>query len=488
MEATDIEHGDLNVSDLSDLTHCTEPAPGNLNEFNSAIQNLKHTKGKNGKPAASSPPCNCVVLKNLDFNMSKDTLAEVLGRLLEGHGRFTNISLAGDKASGTFRGVAFVTFSSVKDASVALKVLNKVVINQRKVVAEYRRVRGNERKDTTVHDKRLKKGDYFASQPRRTAPSSSKHGEVPLGEEMTTDDINGSGRALDKRAQFFANRETGRRAEEYRRQDDQLPGSERDKMREVEFRKILIRFANGALRTEENESLQNLSSAVGNADEANIRDLVFDSTLTSFERRMVHLICDELQLGHISKTDEAGNRSLHVTRNSERAAEWAREELSSSQVSSPSNGRSRETRTRRNTRVGPASEFSAEDHMSRRNYFRPRAASAADGSADSSSGLLPPSYRVYTPKHQPSGPDGTLGFHARRKHHNVDAVVPADNTAKLSNNQDNHSFDKFPAAGGLKASAGVKQSGSKGNNSKKHRKQSVLNPSVPAFSPMNETP
>lgn len=477
------------------LPTATNAAPAAKSKDTNTSSSHFGQKPHKWKKSVSSPPCNCVVLKNLDYNMTREHLTEIVCRVMDKRSQFTSMSLVEDKATGTFRGMAFVTFASVRDAGVALEELSKLVINGRKVVTEYRRTRANERKDTSSHDKRQKKGDHQSSHPGKAANANLHSSEKQVGltkgiaaEDAATNSVDGgnSNKPFDKRALFFAKRDTERRADGQRRYDQEAT-SERDRMREAEFRKLLIEYSNGSIRVDGDGSTSNDNEENG---EAPVQDMLFDATLTSYERRMVHCICEELHLGHISRTDESGNRVLHVTRDMERAAEWAREAPAPSPP--PVHAKPPEPRTRggKNGRHGMDSISTTEEGLAamRRNYFRPRGVQGGDGGADSSGGILPPSYRVYTPKRQPSGPDGSIGFRHRMKYHGVEmpAVANAGNPVKSTDDLSRNGGTSNASSGGGGHKSGGKYGGTKGKGGK-GRKQSMLNPSVPAFSPVNGT-
>lgn len=378
-----------------------------------------HSQGKHGKRKAHhhnpSIPSNCIVLKNLDYSITQVTLEEVVCRVTGGCTGSVNISLVDDRTTGSFKGIAFANFHSIQDATNALGELSKMIINGRKVVAEYRRMRTGEK-----YEKRGKQNEYNYS-----GQTFEKNALINL-------DGRGAG---DKRAAFFARRESSRIKNE-RNRDGQ---SERDLEREAEFRNLLIEFGQGGLE-----------------DDCMTKDLVFDASLTSYERRMVHTICSELGLGHLSHADESGNRVLHVTKDAERALQWENDALEAKteahrqlQVQQPNKMGSKEKKMERPS--------ASDKKLLGITWFKPRSASITEGTLTGT--IRAPSYKVYVPARQPIGPDGTAGFGSR---------VGVRGNGGKGNNADVIMMDV----------EGVDQ-GEKGGT----RGRSALNPSVPPFSP-----
>lgn len=445
----------------------------------------KPQKWPTSSRTATLVPSNCVVLKNLDYNINQDSLAEVVRRVMTGRRDFVNMSLVTDKATDTFRGMAFVTFASVPDATAALTELGNVVINGRKVIAEFRRARAADRKESALLDKRPKKSAEVL------APPPKPH-EADGGAAVS--------KTVDKRALFFANRDTERRAGEHRRQEKDAAQTDRDRAREVEFRKLLSDYVNGALHRGPDDVSRDTE------DEGTTKDMVFDTSLTPFERRIVHRLCDELQLGHISRVDAAGHRVLHVTRDADRAAEWARETppvvARNDSTSSWPKGKgvaAKEAGKRRNVRDNGAPKPGVEA-TPRANRYTPRCGKTGDDAG--SGGLRPPSYKVYTPKGKPTGPDGTGGFHARRAYHGLEAEVETGVDAADDGSGDvrGKGGDGGVSNGGGDMETGRKKvvsgrngggpvaKGKGGGGKGRKTAPSGLNPSVPAFAPISGEP
>lgn len=369
-------------------------------------------------------------------------------RVTGGRKEFVNIALIDDKVTGSFRGMAFVNFHSTPDATAALAELSKMVINGRKVIAEYRRLRPGERERKEQQEKRAKKYDNYNYNNRQTF------------EKHITTETDPKGKTVDKRAIFFAKRDTVKKADEQKRQDEKV---ERDKERETEFRNLLLEYGEGELEHGED-----------------VKDLIFDASLTSYERRMVHEICSQLNLGHISRSDENGNRVLHVTRDAERAAEWKHE----AQELKKSESRKQSVEQRRKNKDGVNGGALTKEETQGISWFTPRAAMAkADGSNTSNSGIRAPSYKLYVPPCQPTGPDGSIGFKCR-----VGKAVcsPVDTTTAHDDDLDGEGSASCNGSHGIaemeevisQGMAKVEQKTNKGMHT-------TLNPSVPAFSPSN---
>lgn len=411
----------------------------------SASTSRKLPKWKNPSPP---PPTNCVVLKNLDYNITQITLEEVVRRVTGGRKEFVNIALIDDRTTGSFRGMAFVNFHTVSDATAALAELSKMVINGRKVIAEYRRLRPGEREK---QEKRTKKFDHYNNNNRQTF-------------EKDVQDTDERGVRVDKRVAFFAKRDTIRKVDEQKRNEEK---AERDKEREADFRKRLLEY-----------------NAMEVPDGDPIEDIVFEPTLTSYERRMVHTICDELELGHISRFDEGGNRVLHVTKDPEKKVEWdkeaeavkaAQKKEEAQKQKNKDNSSGLEWKKGDTTSGGPLTK----DELHGIKWFKPRSAMAASGElgeAATNSGIRAPSYKLYVPPRQPSGPDGTNGFSSRSacRQHEEENVVPAENwEGEVGEEKDCTINENGDCSQDKKAEQAAGKSSS----------NSMLNPSVPPFSP-----
>lgn len=378
----------------------------------SLLSHKKHSKWTghhNNAPAPSS----WVVLKNLDYSMTQVALEEVVRRVTGGRMGFVNISLVDDRATGSFKGMAFVKFHSTQNAAAALSELSKMVINGRKVIAEYRRMRPGE-----IHEKWGKKFDYSNHKTAEKDISISPY-------------VRGNG---DKRAAFFASRENARMQNEHN-PDDQ---SERYQEREVEFRNLLLEYGKRGL---ENDSVA--------------KDLVFDSSLTPYERRMVHKISSELGLGHISRVDEIGSRVLHVTKDVNRIVEWEKEALEAKAEAR------KQVQEHRYKKIHSMDQRCYGISVSKEalqgiNWFKPRSAGMTDGVQMGA--IRPPRYKLYVPVRQPTGPDGTVGFSSR--------VGRGRGGDRENSDVDMMDVRVVELVGKGKASGHV-----------------MLNPSVPAFSP-----
>lgn len=506
------------ASSSSGPTNANDQAGGSLRDGGNkpspaAVLKGVKWKGKSGRTQILS---DCIMLKNLDYKVTYDSLAKVIRHVMPDDRQFVELELVEDRIKGSFRGLAFVTFANDEDATLAIEELAKVVINGRPVFAEFRRVRATDR-----DNKYAKKLDAANSR----SSSNQSHGSLPFESSISASSTgaNSSGKGvkmLDKRPQFFANRANDRRFE--------ANLSERERERESEFRELLTNFAKGwtdETRADSNNSgdqgVENeppkespnsvavnhardtegseegganggeASGTSGAEDTSTTDDMVFDATLTSYERRMVHIICDELKLGHISRFDEEGSRVLHVTRDRQRAAEWAREEAENQSRSTGGI----EFGRRKNEKAEGGRGGDAEIERPKLNYYCPRQMAADGGGyAHGGGGIRAPTYRLYTPTRQPSGPDGSVGFNVRRKHHGLALATVAKEkegvvkTAKESKGKgksrkmDANTFDEDGENG---KDSKVQKGKGKGKGGGKGRKtsNSSLNPFVPAFSP-----
>lgn len=498
--ATDAQPDDPIVSPQASYPQ-SEASPVNASPANSrhekSLKWKNHHHSKNNPP----PPTNCVVLKNLDYNITQLALEEVVRQVTGGRKNFFNVTLIDDKATGTFRGMAFVNFHNVPDASAALTELARMVINGRKVVAEYRRLRPGERERKEAKEKAARdareakaaeakaKAEAKASKVKAAETSEDVHSKQTCNSAEDNADDASSGdspknsmsgtptpKQIDKRALFFAKRENAR--ENARRIDDSkrevsAEQAERDKVREAEFRKLLLEYSAGSLE---------------GGEAGMVKDLVFDSSLTSYERRMVHTICTELKLGHVSRLDEGGNRVLHVTKDLKRAAEWDKEagagglnqhhkKKERMQKELKENGHGKWAgESSKNDGGGGEGGFSREERAGLK-WFRPKAVKGNGADGGVGGVLKMPTYKVYTPKRQPIGPDGTVGFESRREYHGVSEATDGDEgdddvIDENINTSEMHGEDVEKEVDGERSNV---------------KKSSGLDPSVASFSPFTQS-
>lgn len=177
-------------------------------------------------------------------------------------------------------------------------------------------------------------------------------------------------------------------------------------------------------------------------------DLRFEADLTSYQRRIVHTLADEMGLGHLSVNvpDTAGDRTVMVTKDPARKALWAASAVSVFERSKKAREAAMERKqaklvASRGMAAAAAADARAQD-VSRLRFFRPSAARNAGGAGgggdaghragkaigdngggggegggggDTDGGIIQPDKaRLYVPPRQPTGPDGTVGFSARR--------------------------------------------------------------------------
>lgn len=430
------------------LTSTSEATPSEQ------VSHQRHHKWKHNQ--LPPPPSNSIVLKNLDYNITQATLEEVVRRVTGGANDFININLIDDKITGAFRGMAFVNFNTIAHATTALTELSKMVINNRKVIAEYRRMRTNERKD---YEKRHKKYDVYTQQSRQTFEKDIKPEK----------DANGV--MVDKRTAFFARRDTAKKDAQKQLGEK----SEKDKLREEEFRSILKKYDEGDL--EENTT--------------EIKDLLFDATLTAYERKTVHQLCAQLNLGHISRFDDDGNRSIHVTKDPERAAEWEKEtaELRAEnhklaldkKRKARENGNPEWKKNERNVSTPSTAELHGI------NWFKPRAAmNEAGEDANGGSGIRAPTYKTYIPPRNPKGPDGTIGFKSRLAlvdGNQKEQLANADTGSEGGAQSNGEVSDELVGESAAANPSPLATDPTASQNETAMIKPVALDPSVPAFSP-----
>lgn len=419
-------------------------------------------------PASPNP---CVVLKNLDYKITQGELEEVVRRVAGGRKEFVNLSLIDDRTTGQFRGMAFVNFHNVDDAANALAALGKMSINNRKVVAEYRRMRPGEKVFLPAH----------------SPPASKSRGvsRTTFERDVKTNGLDEHGKQIDIRKAFFSVRDNVKKADISR---EKLEKQQRDTEREAAFRKRLIDF---------------------NADAEQTEDIQFENDLTSYERRMVHLICDEIGLGHMSVLGDDGIRVLKVTKHPDRIKEWAeltvdirkaanerkdeekkrrKEEREAAKLAAmniapqvlnnPNNGNNSHGNNGHGIGNGNGNGFgngtpSKREKAEREGikWFKPRSAKVADGETiDDSNTIKVPTVQVYVPARQPLGPDGTIGFHRRK---------PKNPSEEENGNNDDGEDGADSKDAKIAATAAAK----KKNGFKASAAQTPLNPSVQPFTP-----
>lgn len=448
---------------------------------------------------ASPPPNSCVVLKNLDYGITAHELENVVREITGDRKSFVNVSLVEDRNTKSFRGMAFVNFHSVNDAQKWLPQLAQLRVNNRKVYAEFRRMRPGvkERREARVQ---RSKGSYNVSQFKR---STFEDDIVSRTDE--------NGNELDVRASFFAARENVKKAESYAAARAPDTQNYREKELEADFRVKLVEYRDGPVP--EGEEIQ---------------DVVFDQDLSSYERRIVHVLCDELGLGHVSRSVD-GARLLFVTKDpgrkelwevetadarkaaAEKAAEKAalaeekkkksREAQERARLEGAANGRSSspdgkvirsksdivsEAAAHGVLLRGPATE----EELKAINWskFRPKSAMTdKDGQGgEGTVGMLSkPSYKVYIPPRQPTGPDGTIGFTRRNANGSGEGLGQTadenpDNSPSKPGSEDANRAAKPDSGSDEGGSSGDMDTTGSGSVADGMRSFN-LNPNVPAF-------
>ncbi|PXF41652.1 RNA-binding post-transcriptional regulator cip2 [Gracilariopsis chorda] len=428
------------------------PSPKHHHSSNHHSSYNKNSKWKNNHHSPP-PPTNCVVLKNLDYNITRSILEDVVRRVTAGHNDFVSVNLIDDKYTGTFRGMAFVNFHTTRDATAALSELSKMVINDRKVIAEYRRLRPGEKKE---YEKRGgKKYDNYYHNHRQTF---EKHVEL---------EPDANGVAIDKRVAFFATRDHAKK--DAQKQFEMK--TERDKHRDAQFRALLVQYANGEL------------------ENGSAKDIVFDSSLTSYERKMVHHICDEMNLGHISRFDEQGNRVLNVTRDPERAAAWEKEAMEAKEEArkqaAEQKRKAKEDINFDRNKSEPTTPSPNAEELQGIQWFKPRAALNSDGDDKNTAlGIRAPTFKTYIPQRKPKGPDGTIGFTVRvkafeKKQAELTSATGGDVGNGIEENGQLSADDASSAASDASSGKSVASTPTKSGKSS----QRGLDPNVPPFSP-----
>lgn len=438
------------------------------------------TPRSNGLAPASPNPC--IVLKNLDYKISQGELEEVVRRVAGGRKEFVNLSLIDDRATRQFRGMAFVNFHNVDDASNALNALGKMSINNRKVVAEYRRLRPGEKvflpssSPPPSADKKHAIGN--GNNHSNNNSNMRGFGRTTFERDVKTNGLDEHGNIVDKRKAFFNVRNDLKKADFSR---EKLEKQQRDLEREKQFRKKLLEFH-------------------GDADVTD--DIEFENDLTSYERRMVHLICDEIGLGHMSVMGDDGIRVLKVTKHPDRIKEWAeltvdirkaanerkdeekkrrKEERDAAKLAALNlNNININTTTNNNNNQGANANGNGNGNGTtpKKNraeregikWFKPRSAKMADGEeVNDTNSIKVPQVQIYVPPRQPLGPDGTIGFQSRIRKQN-DTATDEDNDEEGRGGEEEERKEK-KSAKKKKNSSGFKSA------------QTPLNPSVQPFTP-----
>ncbi|GAB0492168.1 hypothetical protein MMPV_003428 [Pyropia vietnamensis] len=207
-----------------------------------------------------------------------------------------------------------------------------------------------------------------------------------------------------------------------------------------------VRFSRASASSADEERRAEITSRLEAFLESQAVDLRFEADLSSYQRRIVHTVADEMGLGHLSVNvpDTAGDRTVMVTKDPARKALWAASAVSVFERSKKAREAAMERKqaklaASRGMAGAAAADVRAQD-VSRLRFFRPSAARHAGragggvdavdgtsnamgdnggggggGSGDTGGGIIQPDKaRLYVPPRQPTGPDGTVGFSARR--------------------------------------------------------------------------
>ncbi len=447
------------------------PSPRTRNHFHRHHHHYVH----NSNPPA---PNTCVVLKNLDYKITQQELEEVVRRVAGGRKEFINLSLIDDKTTGQFRGMAFVNFHTVEDAAAALTALSKMKINDRKVIAEYRRLRPGEKEKRQAAD------------DRRRLIAQAQHSRTTFEKDVDANAVDADGNTLDKRRAFFNTRDRVMKAFETSRAAEK---ADRDREREAIFRARLVEY-----------------KELDVPDGEEIEDIKFESDLTSYERRMIHVICDEMGLGHMSVLGEDGVRVLCVTKHPERTKEW---EEATAEIRKAATERKDEEKRRRkeereaariaaanlpngtdwkkNGDMSTAGGPPTKEELEGIKWFKPRSAIMADGQhVTVTNAIKKPAVKLYTPERQPIGPDGTIGFTRRLKESGVadklkTRMVNLENSETTDEGQigSTGGVDNGNDANGDVAAAAAKHIVRSKPIGSATASTTILNPTVPAFTP-----
>lgn len=461
------------------------------------------------KPIQPPSPNNCIVLKNLDNTMTSMELENVLRDVIGSRKAFVNVSMVDGKHSSASRRMAFVNFPSVAAAEEAFPLLAAMKVNNRKVYAEYRRLRPGERERREAQEKKARKFET-ANMKRATF-------EMDISPEL---DENGN--EMDKRASFFAKRDTAKRTDDRARAAEK---ADRERELEADFRAQLITYRDAPVE-----------------EGVPIQDVCFDQDLSSYERRIVHVLCDELDLGHVSRSMEDGSRVLFVTKDPERKAQWevetadaraaaAEKAAEKAALAEEKKKRLRELQERQksqdgvgaktpgeaSSKGGPAGSTSssggtllaANDRNANQltpapptkaelegiTWFRPRSAMQAESgeagdTANGSRGIEKPTYKLYVPPRQPIGPDGTIGFVRRNPagaaaeadgtcNDGVDAATDVSAVDAVAGGSEN--TEPEPTDVAVADVLGADSSSTRKPEDPKKRSKVALNPHVPPF-------
>lgn len=449
-------------------------------------------------------PNNCIVLKNLAYGITTLELENVVREITGDRKAFVNVALVEDKNTKSFRGMAFINFHTVDDAQKWLPPLQQLRFNNRKVYAEFRRMRPGEKERREAREQRAK--GNFGNNPYKRST---------FEDDVVTSTTDENGNEMDLRASFFAARDSVKKADTTQRPFVEKQ-SHREKELEDDFRSKLVEYRDAPV-----------------ADGESIQDVVFDQDLSSFERRIVHVLCDELGLGHVSRSVD-GARLLFVTKDPGRIALWeletadarkaaaekaaekaalaeqktiahaekrkAREAQGKVRGEGAASARSASPETKALRGKGSLVDDAAshgvllagpatEEELKGINWskFRPKSAMGekdGDGGEGSVGMLKKPTYKVLVPPRQPTGPDGTIGF--KRRNPNADADEPSVTEKGEASSSSKPGNGATSGAGKARTSSGEDvsddASGATSTSGVTGGVRTIkLNPNVPAF-------
>eukprot|EP00172_Hildenbrandia_rubra_P002105 Plantae.Rhodophyta-Hildenbrandia_rubra.ctg2765.p1 GENE.Plantae.Rhodophyta-Hildenbrandia_rubra.ctg2765~~Plantae.Rhodophyta-Hildenbrandia_rubra.ctg2765.p1 ORF type:complete len:496 (-),score=125.50 Plantae.Rhodophyta-Hildenbrandia_rubra.ctg2765:2447-3934(-) len=429
----------------------------------------------------SPPPNSTIVMKNLDFGLQPVDLEDVLRGLSGGRLGYKNFYFHKD-SQGQFRGMVFVNFHSIEDAQKAITELMPLVLNGRKVYVEYRRLSRTEVARKEYEEKRGHGNKRFDILKPRTTFENSIDDSTPVLDE--------NGKELDKRAAFFK-RYTEERGETkfvMNGKNGRGPSKNPENAEfEKKYRDLLV-----AYRDDEN------------VEGEEIPDFKFEEQLDSNQRFLVHQLCDQLGLAHISRyveepasdtkkengDDAEGEKSpppksrrmIIVSRDPEKRASFKKESIQQRKVAKELAAKKRKELVEKKKQ--PVKVPLTEEEHSRIKWFKPRAQQASEGKEQPTNEIMKPSYKMYVPPRQPTGPDGTTGFKSRMAKHSISDEKQASDKSDESQ-QDTGVKDN--GNGSSEESAAKSSNEPKVANGKKGRgkrgKAKKLNPLVRPFVP-----
>lgn len=118
-----------------------------------------------------------LVLKNLPFHVKHDKLQEILTKLVGYSPKYVRYH---HDANGAFRGIAFVKYRSMEDATNAFNILNNSEVMTRKIRCEYKKKGSSKNKNPQLSTSATASTTVPATSGTNTTPTKGSNSDVNL--------------------------------------------------------------------------------------------------------------------------------------------------------------------------------------------------------------------------------------------------------------------------------------------------------------------